>query len=57
MFQAFEKIPHPNIQVKTPTLFIQDKFLCKDGFILYRAFMKAVRNLSSEGVSILVGER
>ena len=56
MFLAFEKMPHPNNQVKTPTLFIRDKFLCNDGFILYKASIKAVRKFSSEGVSILVGK-
>ena len=48
--------PHPSIQVNTLTLFIQDKLLCKDGLILYRAFMKASRKFSSDGVNILVGE-
>ena len=56
MFLAFENIPHPSIQVKIPTFFISDKFLCKDGLILYRAFIEAVRKLSSEGVNVLVGE-
>ena len=53
---AFKNIPHPNIQVKILTLFIQDRFLCKDGLILYKASMKAFRKLSLEGVSDLVGE-
>ena len=56
MFLAFEYTPNPNIQVKTPTLFMRDKFLCKDGLILDKASIKAVRKLSSEGVSILVGD-
>ena len=33
IFLAFENTLHPNIQVKTPTLFIWDKLLCKDGLI------------------------
>ena len=56
MFLAFEYTPHPSIHVKIPTLFMWDKFLCKDRLIMDKAAMKAVKKFSSEGVSVLVGE-
>ena len=56
IFLALEYTPHPNIQVNTSTLFMWDKFLCKDGLILDNASIKAFRKVSSEGVSVLVGE-
>ena len=55
IFLTFEYTPHPNNPGKN-TYSLHVRFLCKDGLILYNASIKAVRKLSSEGVSVLIGE-
>ena len=42
---ALEYTPHPSIQVNIPILFMQDKFLCNDGLILYNAFIKNIQEV------------